>query len=119
MPKGFSDIKNEDDIINQLLMMIYVITLNVSYDDDYDPNKIGLFSDKDVVHDFNGDKGFYSFSESRSNFSKGYNYVSINMIYKKNIGVVVVYVLINDVNNYLERSAIKENQEAYYCVKFN
>jgi len=119
MPKGFSDLKNDKDVMRQLFMMLYIVTLNVSGNGDYDIKKIRQFKDRDVNSDFNADKGFYCFCEAKSDFSKGFKYISIHMIYKKDYCVCFIFVLISDFENYMKRALQKDSQRAYYCVKFN
>src|SRR6185436_15413465 len=58
--------------------------LNISQDDT--PPQFRYFPEKGVSDEFNADIGATSFFKAKSDFSKGYKFVMVNRLQKKNIG---------------------------------
>ncbi len=118
LPSQLTKATNNEDLMKMLMSMTYTICLNISQDTERKP-KIRAFDSKEVKNEFGADAGVYDTVPGNSCFSKGYNYVSINSIYKKGSGLVVVYVLIKDINDYLKNAPKNDYLRAYYAVKYN
>jgi len=115
LPKDLVKIKKNDELNKLLEVMAYTIALNIAQDTNIKP-KYSYFNDNDVKSEFGGDVGFSFNIKGNSDFSKGYKYINVNLVYKKNRGVIIIYILFNDVKYYIEK--VPKNIDSFYCIKF-
>ncbi len=118
LPSQLTKANNNEELMKMIYSMTYTICLNISQNIERKP-KIRSFDEKEVKAEFGADAGVYDTVLGKSDFAKGYNYVSINCLYKRNQGLVVLYVLFKDVNDYLKHAPTEEYLKAYYAVKYN
>lgn len=117
LPDQLKNAKNSDELYSMLNLMTYTICLNISQDEDR-KLKIKKFDEAEVKKEFGADAGLYDTVRGNSDFSKGYTFVNINSLYKKNKGLIVIYVLIKDFDEYLKTGMNEDNLAAYYAIKF-
>jgi hypothetical protein len=89
---------NRDDpnIRTSYSIMILPIIWNVA---GYEELRISNFNDSDVQKEFNGDFGSTVFIQNpKSDFGIDYKYIMLNFYYKRNQGIVVQSILVNDLN---------------------
>ena len=80
--------------------------------------KMSEFTSKSAYQEFGADHGFTALLKGgNSDFCKSYEYIVVNVLYKKNSGIVIVYFLCNDSDD-LDLNSI-EFYNAYYCFAFN
>jgi hypothetical protein len=98
-----------------LSMITYGKILNISQNENESP-KMTSFKDEYVKNEYGADKGYTCAFKGNSTFSGKYKMVMMNVIYKKKVGAIFIYVLFDDQNILLNLSDISE---AFYCVKYN
>jgi hypothetical protein len=118
LPKNIPSIKNEDKLNKLLYSMLYVICANISQNDKLKPD-IQFFVKKEVFDEFGANAGLYATIRGNSDFSKGYKFVQINCLYRENKGMIIIYILFNDMEAYIKNVSKEEYSKAYYSIKFN
>ena len=87
---------NEDYLMLQYAMMVFACMSNaVGYE--VADDMVSAFNDSDVAQEFNGDFGCNAFfTDMKSEFAEGYNYMMVEFFGKKNQGLVMRTMLFND-----------------------
>ena len=115
--ENFPPLTKKTELKNRLAFFTYMLGLNISQNEDLE-FKVAFFDDNDVWNEFGGNIGITFAVRGGSDFSKGYKYVLINCIYREGRGMLVLYVLLDDVLNYVKRIKSPKSLKAFYCVKF-
>lgn len=118
LPKDISSAKNMNKLKEVMYMMTLTICANISQKEKLRP-KISFFDDKEVWDEFGANIGTYASVDGKSMFSDGYKLVNINCIYRKDRGMIVLYILVKDINEYLKNANNAEFIKSYYTIKFN
>jgi hypothetical protein len=103
------------DVRDALIMMTRTFIKAISQVSDI-PVKITDFGFQEVKKEFGGDIGFSTVTTGNSQFTKGYKYVNITVIYRENKGAVFSYILYNDRDSFMTKMIKYSN--AYYSFRF-
>jgi hypothetical protein len=86
--------KDDPNIRTSFSFWIMPIMWNIA---GHENMRVSNFNDSDVKNDFNGDFGYTVFIQNpASDFGTGYDYILVNFYYKRNQGIVVQSIMLND-----------------------
>jgi hypothetical protein len=112
------DKETDNDKVKQVLWGISCATGYNIAGTDKQQTRISFFPVPAVTNEFGADLGTTNTVSGNSNFAGKYKIVMINSFYKKEKNYVVVYHLIENIDEYKNLLKQKEFVQAFHCIRF-